>query len=396
MYTLTFTLKQHTPLIHFQHEQAGATLRATEVKPKLDRFIYQKWLNEEGNKPENVFKKYGHLTVGFSESKMQTEIMNYNKFNSDKQGEYLNAFKWAFDYKLRIVLTGDITKYAFAANLKDYEIPKLAKLGIIGIDKSPFFADEEHFKNEAYDKLRLGIFTEGDIYLYINTLNKELATKIEKNVELFFVLRNFGTRQSKGFGSFTLKETNVLRCENLLKIYVNTLKKEVENSHFFTIFKQITDTHRQLKSGLPATIEESKLLDYLRKKNNDEEVEGDKKAIHDFFYQGNFVKNENSVFARALLGLAGSYGYTKLRIRNVSIKDSEEEVERFKTPYTFKVVGKTIFLIVHTIPDIMFDKEFIFSSNIEDDEKLTLKTPHKNNIELIEFIKQHSGFTSLK
>ena len=31
----TFELVQHTPLIHFQHDQAGATLRATEVKAKL-------------------------------------------------------------------------------------------------------------------------------------------------------------------------------------------------------------------------------------------------------------------------------------------------------------------------------------------------------------------------
>lgn len=32
-------LKQHTPMIHFQHDQVGATLRATEVKPKLDRYV---------------------------------------------------------------------------------------------------------------------------------------------------------------------------------------------------------------------------------------------------------------------------------------------------------------------------------------------------------------------
>jgi hypothetical protein len=37
-------LKQHTPMIHFQHDQAGATLRATEVKPKLDRYV-RKHLN---------------------------------------------------------------------------------------------------------------------------------------------------------------------------------------------------------------------------------------------------------------------------------------------------------------------------------------------------------------
>ena len=40
MKTLKVTLKQHTPLIHFQHEQYGATLRASEVKPKLDISLF--------------------------------------------------------------------------------------------------------------------------------------------------------------------------------------------------------------------------------------------------------------------------------------------------------------------------------------------------------------------
>ena len=42
MKTLKVTLKQHTPLIHFQHDQYGATLRASEVKPKLDKFILER------------------------------------------------------------------------------------------------------------------------------------------------------------------------------------------------------------------------------------------------------------------------------------------------------------------------------------------------------------------
>lgn len=42
MYKLPIKLKQHTPIIHFQHKQVGATLRATEVKPKLDRFLLEK------------------------------------------------------------------------------------------------------------------------------------------------------------------------------------------------------------------------------------------------------------------------------------------------------------------------------------------------------------------
>ena len=47
MQKLEFTLKQHTPLIHFQHDQAGATLRATEVKPKLDQFLIEELLREQ-------------------------------------------------------------------------------------------------------------------------------------------------------------------------------------------------------------------------------------------------------------------------------------------------------------------------------------------------------------
>ena len=34
-----YTLIAQTPIIHFQHDQAGATLRATEVKPKLDKYL---------------------------------------------------------------------------------------------------------------------------------------------------------------------------------------------------------------------------------------------------------------------------------------------------------------------------------------------------------------------
>ena len=37
-----YDLKAHSPLIHFQHGSDGATLRVTEVKPKLDRYIIYK------------------------------------------------------------------------------------------------------------------------------------------------------------------------------------------------------------------------------------------------------------------------------------------------------------------------------------------------------------------
>ena len=35
-------LRQDTPMWHFQSEQNGCCLRASEVKPKLDRFLAEK------------------------------------------------------------------------------------------------------------------------------------------------------------------------------------------------------------------------------------------------------------------------------------------------------------------------------------------------------------------
>ena len=39
MAKLTVQLKQHTPIIHFQSHQNGATLRASDVKPRIDNFL---------------------------------------------------------------------------------------------------------------------------------------------------------------------------------------------------------------------------------------------------------------------------------------------------------------------------------------------------------------------
>lgn len=38
-YKLTFKLKQHTPYIHFQHNHIGATLRASDLKPRIDKYL---------------------------------------------------------------------------------------------------------------------------------------------------------------------------------------------------------------------------------------------------------------------------------------------------------------------------------------------------------------------
>ncbi len=64
MYKLEVTLKQHTPLIHFQHDQEGATLRASEVKPKLDRFIIETYFENNFEKCKECLVSCHTLKVG--------------------------------------------------------------------------------------------------------------------------------------------------------------------------------------------------------------------------------------------------------------------------------------------------------------------------------------------
>ena len=61
MHKLEIKLKQHTPLIHFQHDQEGATLRASEVKPKLDKFILTRLGNGDYQAGINLAKDNGWL-----------------------------------------------------------------------------------------------------------------------------------------------------------------------------------------------------------------------------------------------------------------------------------------------------------------------------------------------
>lgn len=143
------SLRQHTPIIHFQHDQEGATLRATEVKPKLDKYLIEKkggW--------ENVPKSW-KVGGGF-----------------DKQR--------ALSYKVRID--------GKAISARDIEEGK---------QKHPcFFANikEENPKRftETYEPIKLAIFS----------FNEELLLFIEEHIKPFFLYHNFGTRQTKGFGNF--------------------------------------------------------------------------------------------------------------------------------------------------------------------------------------------------
>jgi hypothetical protein len=155
----TFTLVQHTPMIHFQ-DHPGATLRHDEFKAKFDKYLCQ-------NVPEA--KKY---------------LVPNNSNDKDF---------FALDYSVSIVK-------------KDTTSSKKIEEGSTGDIRPPmFFANmgKEYIGNEKH---RTPL---GDVTLEVQSLKKGLLSLIETHLVAFLQQTNFGTRQSKGYGCFMLKDAEL-------------------------------------------------------------------------------------------------------------------------------------------------------------------------------------------
>ena len=109
MYKIEFTLKQHTPIIHFQHDQDGATIRATEVKPKLDQFIFEKLT---GKLAFDARKEFFRLLNDGTEEQKSWRQWLVGKGRDLKSNLRPNELSIAlshlsFDYKLKISVSGN-------------------------------------------------------------------------------------------------------------------------------------------------------------------------------------------------------------------------------------------------------------------------------------------------
>lgn len=196
MNTLTVDLKQHTPLIQFQADQEGATLRASEVKPRLDKFIKSIIPNEQ-------FKQW----------------------------------------------------------IKDEEKPSLKYQ--MRIDRKSMIRIEKSIINEPKN---LCLFN--GITVTIKSQHNDLIEIIKRNICDFFIINNFGFRQSKGYGSFTVEniDGNVIvnkkptisdykKFADILSkhFYNNIICKEIEynnDNRFRTFYSDMFKPDREFNNEL--------------------------------------------------------------------------------------------------------------------------------------------------
>ncbi len=169
MKTLTVKLKQHTPLIHFQHDQYGATLRASEVKPKLDRFI----LSKLGN---------GDYKKGCDEAKKNKWLIGKGEHN-------------ALNYKIKII-TNDNDLVNFSLNLKINSDGKYTTCDF------PLLLSNIGGRDTADELVNFSMYKNIDLNIF--SINNDLYKAIKEYIPYFFANTNFGQRSNKGFGSFTV------------------------------------------------------------------------------------------------------------------------------------------------------------------------------------------------
>lgn len=358
MNTLTIKLKQHTPLIHFQHDQEGATLRASEVKPKLDKYILSKLSSEE---------------------KVQGQNDGWIKVKGDKT--------W-LDYKIFIEAK---EKDGFVRlNVKQKTDNRTRAIKYV-TDEFPFLIANMGGKDTEDELMNFSLYN--DVSMRIVTSQIRLCQLVDSNIEMFFAQNNFGQRQTKGFGSYSVIGKQINGDEMIeigwsghfkdyfengtpvLKFSVNadldSLKKQkmlfdVLDFYWRCLKSGINYTKRLVpKNGNGDVIIRNKeryikafLWTYLNSKGYTWEKRKIKRDLHleTPFPERNYGESaSNAVFARGLMGCPDKYEYRipqntfrEDRNRNqykeivenhtVRINNISQTIERISSPIIFKPI----------------------------------------------------------
>lgn len=419
-FTKKYELKQHTMLLHFQDE-SDACLRASEVKPKLDRFIVKKL------KGKDNLKKIHPSWI---------------------QAEHQNEKDVALKYRMTIKRAPGAKIIKYGASDLQYEIPKI------------FYGNMSDGSNNSNKKTGVFFINETDessLILTITCFDKDLESCIDKNIAEFFAVTNFGTMQSKGFGSFTVMgdkyQCNIATAlkanyhsKKCFKIAVN--QSGYSNKVQGILFETVKQVYSVMKSGSRNPFYHSYIYEYMHKiyKNNEKLVNtGNEKAymkkkkvspnrMTNSWVKRNWERSDilgvrmndgEYRYVRALLGIGKEIKYitddpdyfqtkrgviqydrrtnqpipAKENITIVHVKNrdgelyedgSKNRIERCSSPIFFKIVDGYIYMVAGRIDKNINGKFFLFKNrstrglryrNNQTDGKVVLRVPESFDID---------------
>ncbi len=381
----TYQLKQQTPMIHFQYYEEGATLRATEVKPKLDRFIIKKLGGVENAK--NIVPDW---------------------FIPDTN---------ALNYKIRITAKGNPTRSHTIEDTieakrnpgnnrqnRNNETNKINGMyfgNMVSTDRNDTV---DTVCEKIAKSFKETVFYKDPIDLQIICFNTSLGEKIKENIIEFFAVTNFGTRQSKGFGGFIVESVdeakvstdylNLFKDNNYTFFYATITGNDIGYQSMldrvqiiYSVMKggfsqRSIDQNNHRMKNKDAYIKGYIMKKYLEERYEDLKIGSDKAFMKSFLWVNQYYEYtdllheseqridyrqyDDYFFVRALLGLAGDYSFKHNRKDTVYIyhlgheKDGSMDIKRFKSPVTVKIIHDQIFFIIDDSYKKLLDQTFYF------------------------------------
>lgn len=363
-----YKLVQHTPLIHFQHSEPHACLRATEVKPKLDRFLIEQ-LEKDDRFGDGRWKKW---FVG-------------------------DGSQQSFDYMMRITPNSEQVERTHSierAIARAEHRPPNAIFHEIHKNYFGNMASGNNIQDTIRETFKESLFYKDGLTLTIRCFIPELLTFIDEHIRGFFMMHNFGTRQRKGFGSFTVDistEPNEPKGFDLVGKYCpNAYYCKLGNDvNADALLDAVWVISAFLRSGFnrgegnyvrgfvfryfhreenslandKAFVKQNVLLNVYNEATRGEHLHPYGNNVRYRYVRGLLGTNENSRFCRDPRG-----GTREDRtVHNIYIH-SAEEVERFPSPLLFKPIGKFVFILPQKMPDEIFGSEFYILEKNQEEE----------------------------
>ncbi|KGL55893.1 hypothetical protein HQ50_02500 [Porphyromonas sp. COT-052 OH4946] len=387
MYKLEFELEQHTPIIHFQARDAGATLRASEAKPKLDKFILtqigKRFIKRSDSITEKNFIERG---IEYFQNKDAEARRVYEeekkKGNKDAKLELclIPGQEGALNYKLSFKLSPDAkVQYFLPMSSNPKGTGKLKslvqeKLGVQEVEILPltsYFANEDKAKSEPnikhgdtpdqiknkkrifeenWQKVQLATLVNTPVKGIIHFQDAGLREEVNNLISDFFMLHNFGARQSKGFGSFIISQRDGKEVEDYFDtgcacygysfyIPAKTPQEALRKINYF--YKSLRSGFNEYRGKNEIFYAKSGMHFYATKHN----FEWDKRSIKGvLFNQDQDLKekmqNEQLFAFRDLLGLSPveRWQSQKTTITKECRNKNGKKFDRIKSPLQFKPI----------------------------------------------------------
>lgn len=363
-----YKLVQHTPLIHFQHSEPHACLRATEVKPKLDRFLIEQ-LEKDGRFGDGRWKKW---FVG-------------------------DGSQQSFDYMMRITPNSEQVERTHSierAIARAEHRPPNANLHEIHKNYFGNMASGNNIQDTIRETFKESLFYKDGLTLTIRCFIPELLTFIDEHIRGFFMMHNFGTRQRKGFGSFTVdistkpnepkgfdlvgkycpnayccKLGNDVNADALLdavwviSAFLRSGFNRGEGNYVRGFVFRYFQREKNPIANDKAFVKQQVLRNVYNEATRGEHLHPYGNNVRYRYVRGLLGTNENSRFCRAPRGETRE----DRTVHNIYIH-SAEGVERFPSPLLFKPIGKFVFILPQKMPDKIFGSEFYILKKKQEEE----------------------------